>query len=211
MSINAIEVRVLLNVWKLAEELGADKVSKGKLTPTFSKGKKKSYEDALKALVGGAIAETKKGNSIIYRLTDAGLQMLRDGLRSPDFGFDSSVGSGVANAVLKLMRQDGGATAAPAADKIASYEEFKEVALETYKRLRYENNAGPIIPVYQMRRDIGDRVTRSQFNDWMVEMHQSRVLHMHDGGDMTLREPELGDSIWSDVLKTYYCHAELFS
>ncbi|MEI6430250.1 MAG: hypothetical protein WCO45_17985, partial [Pseudanabaena sp. ELA607] len=95
--------------------------------------------------------------------------------------------------------------------KISSYDEFKAVALETYKRLSYESNVSKLVPVYQIRRDIGDRVTRTQFNDWMLEMHRTDVLHLHDGGSLQATDDQNRDSIYSELLKTYYFNAELFN
>ncbi len=212
MSINNTEIRLLLNLWDLGE--GQGMVNKGKVLPSFSGKdkdiKKAEYKNALQILIdGGAIAVSTK-----YSLTDAGLQRLADGLRSPDFSFEGAtlVSSRLANAALRWFQQNSDqVVSVESAPKISSYDEFKVVALETYKRLSYESNVSKLVPIYQIRRDIGDRVTRTQFNDWMLEMHRTDVLHLHDGGSLQATEDQAKDSIYSELLKTYYFNAELFN
>jgi hypothetical protein len=212
MSTNNTEIRLLLNLWDLGEGQGV--VNKGKLLRSASKEKTKAdaYKNTLLSLIdSGAIAVSKEKRTEKYALSDAGLQKLVGGLRSPDFGFEgAAVGSRLANAALRLVLQNQGQFV-ESAPKISSYDEFKAVALETYKRLSYESNVSKLVPIYQIRRDIGDRVTRTQFNDWMLEMHRTDVLHLHDGGSLQATDDQNRDSIYSELLKTYYFNAELFN
>ena len=217
MSINNIEIRLLLGMW---EHLGKDKklLTKREVLPSFGKKDKEikqaEYNGALQALIDGGAIAVSTAKPVKYSLTDVGLQRLADGLRSPDFSFDGAalVSSRLANAALKWFRQNQGqAVSVESAPKIASYDEFKAVALETYKRLNYENNYDKLVPVYAIRRDIGDRVTRTQFNDWMLEMHRTDILRLHSGGSMKADKDQLDDSIYSDLLNTYYFYSEVFS
>ncbi|WP_055075096.1 hypothetical protein [Pseudanabaena sp. 'Roaring Creek'] len=108
MSINNTEIRLLLNLWDLGE--GQSVVNKGKLLRSASKDKDKAtaYKNALLSSIdSGAIAISKEKRTEKYSLTDAGLQNLVEGLRSPDFQFEgASVGSRLANAALKLVLQN---------------------------------------------------------------------------------------------------------
>ena len=64
------------------------------------------------------------------------------------------------------------------------------------------------MPVYLIRRAIDTQVTRTQFNDWMLEMHRSNILHLYGGGFVDATEDQIRDSIYNDVLKTLYFAAE---
>ena len=92
--------------------------------------------------------------------------------------------------------------------KISSYEEFKEVVLEVYERLNYDYNYNSFVPIYVIRRDIGDRVTRSQFKEWMLKIRLERILSLYICDDRTLTQEEIQDSIYDDNLGTQYFFAQ---
>ncbi len=213
--IQRAKTRVLLVLWALA---GIDKaLGKGKILPlTRTKEKSSDYDEVFAALeADGAIALTRqKGGKIkSVTLTQVGYGLLGDWLRSPDFEFEGTqIGAKLGNYLVKWIAHVPSApVVAESAPKISSYDEFKAVALETYERLNYENNYDKLVPVYAIRRDIGDRVTRTQFNDWMLEMHRTDILRLHSGGSMDASKDELTDSIYSDLLNTYYFYAEVFA
>ncbi|PZV25193.1 MAG: hypothetical protein DCF12_16145 [Snowella sp.] len=88
--------------------------------------------------------------------------------------------------------------------KISSYEEFKEVVLEVYERLNYDYNYNSFVPIYVIRRDIGERVTRSQFKEWMLKIRLERILSFYICDNRTLTQEEIQDSIYDDNLGTQY-------
>ncbi|MFN5817666.1 MAG: hypothetical protein ACK47D_16700, partial [Pseudanabaena sp.] len=134
-----------------------------------------------------------------YALSDAGLQKLVGGLRSPDFAFEgASVGSRLANAALKLVGQSQ-VQSVESAPKISTYEEFKAVALETYDQLNRDYNYDNLVPIYRIRRAIGERVTRSQFNDWMLEMQSKEILQFITGRVTDLTPDKEQDSITTEL------------
>ena len=200
MSINNTEIRLLLNLWDLGEGQGV--VNKGKVLPSFSGKdkdiKKAEYKNALQVLIdGGAIAASTK-----YSLTDAGLQRLAIGLRSPDFSFEGAtlVSSRLANAALRWFQHNSGeAVSVESAPKISSYDEFKTVALETYDQLNRDYNFYNLVPIYRIRRAIGERVTRSQFNDWMLEMQSKEILQFITGRVTDLTPDKEQDSITTEL------------
>jgi hypothetical protein len=200
MSINNTEIRLLLNLWDLGEGQGV--VNKGKLLRSASKDKDKatSYKNTLLSLIdGGAIAVSKEKRTEKYSLSDAGLQKLVGGLRSPDFGFEgASVGSRLANAALKLVCLNQGQSV-ESAPKISTYDEFKVVALETYDQLNRDYNFDNLVPIYRIRRAIGERVTRSQFNDWMLELQSKDVLQLITGLVTDLTPDKEKDSITTEL------------
>ncbi|MFN6142312.1 MAG: hypothetical protein ACK48A_08650 [Pseudanabaena sp.] len=200
MSINNTEIRLLLNLWDLGEGQGV--VNKGKLLRSASKDKDKAtvFKNDLQSLIdGGAIAVSKENRTEKYALSDEGLQKLVGGLRSPDFAFEgASVGSRLANAALKLVGQSQ-VQSVESAPKISSYDEFKTVALETYDQLNRDYNFDNLVPIYRIRRAIGERVTRSQFNDWMLEMQSKEILQFITGRVTDLTPDKEQDSITTEL------------
>jgi hypothetical protein len=93
-------------------------------------------------------------------------------------------------------------------NKISSYEEFKEVVLEAYERLNYDYNYNSFVPIYVIRRDIGERVTRSQFKEWMLKIRLERVLSFYIRDNVSATEEEIQDSIYDDNLGTQYFFAQ---
>ncbi|MFM9268298.1 hypothetical protein [Tychonema sp. BBK16] len=188
------KVRVLLNLWNEGE--GKSKVNQGKLTKLIARTNenKKTYEGVLKELEeSGAIAYLREKGRSQVELTAKGKEVLAAGLKSQDslFEFDGSqMGARLGNALLKWMRhEDGGVAVGVEAGKgdvgaIASYEEFMSVALDVYDTLNRDYNLDDLVPIYRMRRAIGERVGRSQFNEWLLEMQANDIFQLI-GGEMT--------------------------
>jgi vacuolar-type H+-ATPase subunit I/STV1 len=92
--------------------------------------------------------------------------------------------------------------------KISSYEEFKEIVLEAYQRLDNEYNYAGVVPIYAIRRDIGDRVSRSQFSEWMFQLRQEKTLYFYVCQDLPTSEDQLRDSIQDSSISTLYFFVE---
>jgi hypothetical protein len=92
--------------------------------------------------------------------------------------------------------------------QIRSYNQFKKTASEVYDRILKKVGGKSIVPVHLIREEIGDRVTRTEFNDWMMELHRSHDLHLIGGGFVDSTQDQIQDSIYNDVLKTLYFAAE---
>ena len=196
------EIRLLLNLWGLGNGQGLVKRSE-LLRPYKGKEKKALYEVSLQDLAErGAIALTMDKKVPKLSLTDAGLQQLATGLLSADFGFEGQlVGSRLANAALRWFRQyQGVAVSVDAiASKISNYDEFKVVASETYDQLNRDYNYDNLVPVYRIRRVIGERVTRSQFNDWMLELQSKEIFQFITGRVTDLTPDKEQDSITTEL------------
>lgn len=196
------EIRLLLNLWGLGNGQGLVKRSE-LLRPYKGKEKKAVYEVSLQDLAErGAIALTMDKKVPKLSLTDAGSQQLAAGLLSADFGFEGQlVGSRLANAALRWFRQyqGVGVSVDAIAPKISTYDEFKVVALETYDQLNRDYNYDNLVPIYRIRRAIGERVTRSQFNEWMLEMQSNEILQLQGGGVEDDAPDKLEDSILTKV------------
>jgi hypothetical protein len=142
-------------------------------------------------------------------LTDAGSQQLANGLLSSDFGFEGQlVGSRLANAALRWFRQyqGVGVSVDAIASKISTYDEFKVVASETYDQLNREFNFDNLVPIYRIRRAIGERVTRSQFNEWLIKMQADNIFLLQESGVEDSARDKLEDSV-STPISGLRCYA----
>ncbi|MBW4451511.1 MAG: hypothetical protein KME55_01870 [Nostoc indistinguendum CM1-VF10] len=205
--------RLLLALWDLGGT--QQEVKKGQLTKRIvSKSQKVAdYQGSFEELQNqGAIAISKKG----YSLTSSkGLEVLGEGLRSSDFKFEGTiVGTWAANALVKWISQID--VAVVSADvpvngvkgAIVSYDEFKSVALEVYDKLNYEYNFNNLVPIYRIRRGIGDRVSRTEFNDWLLETQANDILQLQGGTVEDNAPDKIEDSI-TTVLDGLRCYAKL--
>jgi hypothetical protein len=190
--------RILLTLWEMgAKEL---EIKKGDLTQRLvRKGQSsKDYKEFLDQLQQDqAILIAKNKIAILAK----GVDLLGQNLQNPEFEFDSQIGVKTANALLRWMRQMQSTTAVVhkngkvVESAIDSYKEFKTVALEIYDRLNRDYNMDNLVPIYQIRREIGDRVSRSQFNEWMLEMQTNDILQLIGGEMPSLTPDKAEDSI----------------
>jgi hypothetical protein len=198
--------RLLLALWDLGGV--QQEVKKGQLTKRIvSKSQKVAdYQGIFEELQKqGAIAISKKG----YSLTSPkGLEVLGEGLRSGDFKFETNVGCWLANALVKWISQIDVAvtgadvpvngvkgTLAEFSKGIASYEEFKSVALEVYDKLNQNYNLDDLVPIYRIRREIGDRVSRTEFSEWLLEMQANDIFQLMTGEIQDFNSDKRDDSI----------------
>jgi hypothetical protein len=201
------KTRLLLALWDMGgakEEVKKSELIKRILQTKEKAGDYQVFFDQLEK--EGAIASATKNRSVKLSLTDKGLQMLDAGLKSPDFeSSGKQVRSKDFNTLLKWIRHLDGAVstsngqAKPTAAVIASYEEFQPVALKVYDQLNQDYNLDDLVPIYRIRRAIGDRVTRSQFNEWLLEMQADDILQLLEGSVEDSAPDKLEDSITTKV------------
>jgi len=200
------QTRLLLVLW----DLGGTDVRKGEVMKRVVRTGEKAadYQLVLNALEENkdiSIASTK------ISLTPTGLDLLNQGLMNSDFAFNSQIGAKTANALLKWMRQEkpsgSGAVASKQAMQkekvsepaIASYEDFKPVVLEVYDRLNRDYNYDYLVPIYRIRREIGDRVSRSDFNSWLLKMQSNDILQLQGGSVEDSAPDKIEDSIKTEI------------
>ncbi|MEG5000199.1 hypothetical protein [Microcoleus sp. B4-D4] len=203
------KVRVLLNLWDLGG--GKMQVKKGDLTKRIVRTNETSqrYLGVLGELQStGAIEKSLVNRVTLVELTAKGKEVLAEGLKSRDslFEFDGSqIGTRLGNALLKWIRhQDGAAGVGVEAGKgdagaIASYDNFKTVAIDVYDKLNRDYNLDDLVPIYRMRRAIGERVGRSQFNEWLLEMQAQDILQLIGGSVEDSAPDKIEDSITTKV------------
>ncbi|MCP2727454.1 hypothetical protein [Limnofasciculus baicalensis] len=203
------EVRLLLCLW----DLGGFEVKKGDLNPRLKRKKETAgdYQNAYTSLAEvGAIAISKNKVSL---LKPKGIEVLSEGLRSADFQFNSPIGAKMANTLLKWIREEDtsvmgavvdsgkleksgdGASAPTTNGGITLYDEFKSVALDVYDKLNRDYNLDNLVPIYRIRREIGDRISRSQFNEWLLEMQADDILQLMGGEMPDITSDKREDSI----------------
>lgn len=199
------KTRVLLTLWGLGN--GEAKVKKGDLTKSIVRTGEtsKKYEEILSELQGvGAIALSTEKRVISVEITEGGKQILAEGLTGPGSAFifeGNQVGSRLANALLNWMRSSDvnvGKTPKvthPEALALKSYAEFKQVALDAYDRLNRDYNLDDLVPIYRIRRDIGEQVSRHQFNEWLLEMQAEDFLQLMAGEMPDMTSDKREDSI----------------
>ncbi|MBD1921574.1 hypothetical protein H6F77_10775 [Microcoleus sp. FACHB-831] len=198
------KTRILLALWDMG---GANsQVKKGDLTERIKRTNERAadYQGVFGQLEeAGAIAISKN----LVSLADKGVQTLGEGLKSGEFEFDGTqIGTRTANALLKWLREmgtlDGGVAASAGKGKatggaIASYDEFKPLALEVYDSLNRDYNLDNLVPIYRIRREIGESVSRDKFNEWLLEMQAKDILQLI-GGEM----PDITPDQAEDSIKT---------
>lgn len=199
------KVRVLLNLWDLGG--GKMMVKKGDLTKRIVRTNETSvrYRDVLGELQeAGAIVYSLVNRVTLVELSAKGKEVLADGLKSQDslFEFDGSqIGTRLGNALLKWIRhQDGAAAVGVETGKgdvgaIASYDDFKAVALDVYDSLNRDYNLDDLVPIYRMRRVIGERLGRSEFNEWLLEMQATDIFQLMAGETPDITPDKREDSI----------------
>ncbi|MBO1059364.1 MAG: hypothetical protein ACK4WN_13505 [Aphanizomenon sp.] len=204
------KTRLMLALW----ELGANeqKVAKGKLRKrVVSKGQKiTDYQGILEDLQEqGAITILKKGSAISYTLNSPiGLDVLGAGLRSDEFEFESgkTIGTWVANALLRWFRQVGVVVNKTVVldngvkvEVIGSYEEFKLEILDLFDKLDRSYSHAGLVPIWQIRKEVGNRLQRDQFNTWIMDMQAEQLLYLQSGEARGATEEQKQDSINSEI------------
>ena len=190
------EVRLLLVLC----DLGGAAVRKGDLNGRFS-GKTQEANEACAELIKVGAIESSGGK--LFTLTDTGKALLTSALADDEFEFEAQIGKKMANALLKWLRSNPVTSAEPVAkaagSTIGSYEAFKVVALEIYDQLNRDYNFDNLVPIYRIRRAIGEQVTRSQFSDWLLEMQSNDVFLLQDGTIEDGAPDKLRDSVSTPI------------
>lgn len=195
--------RLLLALWDLGDA-GTSEVSRGNLIDRAkrSREKRSEYDPLLEKLIAHqAIALTKDGKN--YTLLPAGVRQLNTGLQDKDFGFDTNTGAKTVNSILRWLRQAGSVVTVTSNGNgnnghgatIHSYEEFEDWVLATYDSLNRNYNLGDLVPIYRLRRELGDRVDREQFNEWLLEVQAQDKLQLLAGNSAGVTPDQREDAL----------------
>jgi hypothetical protein len=200
------ETRLLLTVWDLG---GIETpVKKSEINKRIQRSKEKAadyqsfYDELHKS---GDISLTAKGQTVNVCLTEKGIQMLEEGLKNPDFLFNTNVGAKTVNALLKWIRQTQVEVAEDKTGKnnlaqsIKSYKEFEQVSLQIYNQLNSDYKFDNLVPIYRIRREIGESVTRENFNEWILEMQAVEIFQLQGGSLPDGDSAKYEDSITTEI------------
>jgi DNA-binding ferritin-like protein len=83
----------------------------------------------------------------------------------------------------------------PQAKPIASYGEFKNEVARIYDKLNTEENLGDMVPIYRIRRELGDRVSRAQFNEWLFDIQADDKIQLTGEAVPTIAQDQREDSV----------------
>ena len=194
------KTRLLLALW----DLGANEqeVKKGLLTKRIvAKGQKMAdYKGILEDLQGqGAVTVSKTGYTL---MSPIGLDVLGVGLRSGEFKFEGTiVGTWAANALLRWIGQINvvAASVVSGGGVIGSYEEFKSEILDLFDKLDKSYSHAGLVPIWQIRKEVENRLQRDQFNAWIMDMQAEQLLYLQSGEARGATEEQKQDSINSEI------------
>lgn len=201
------QTRLLLFLWNLGGVNFAVKQSELNKVLTRTNERNQDYQKIYQQLAEiNAITLEKQGRNQTILLTEIGLEKLREGLTNPEFIFTGQqVGSRVANALLKWIRsanllanlqpENQVKTTQSKVAKIETYQDFETIILDIYNRLNREYLLHDLVPIYQVRRELGDRLSRSQFNDWLFEMQGNDLIQLIGGQMHDISPDKIEDSV----------------
>ncbi len=203
---DSVQTRVLLALWTLGEATRSELKSsvarkREKETSVESEQRIVLYQEAI-AQLEKAEAVAIKNNKIF--LADKGLQQLDRALLDPAFSFEAQIGAKTANALLRWIQQRMVAVPAQTNGKamsqaIASYEEFKAMTLEVFDRLNRDFNFDNLVPIYRIRRELGDRVGRSEFSEWLLKMQADDIMQLQGGSVEDGALDKVEDSVSTEI------------
>ncbi|MDZ4786251.1 MAG: hypothetical protein SGJ02_09265 [bacterium] len=192
--------RLLLALWELEADKKAFK--KGEL-PDRAKRPATVFNQLVE---DGAIKVEKQKSYSLITLEAKGVERLAEELKTADFTFSGvTTGAWIARGLLKWLQQMETVTAIASSNgkaakaAIASYEEFESVALEVYDRLNRDYNLDNLIPIYRIRREIGDRVSRAHFDEWLLELQANDVFQLLEGSVEDSAPDKIEDSITTKI------------
>jgi hypothetical protein len=54
---------------------------------------------------------------------------------------------------------------------------------------------GNLVPIYRIRRELGNRVSRSQFNEWLLEVQANDLVQLMGGEMPNITQDQREDSL----------------
>jgi hypothetical protein len=196
---------LLLSLWDLEGLEQAVPQSKI-LNQVKKKGEKTTdYAEAIASLVEiGAIERSSSSSASKISLTPIGLTLLGESLQDAAWAFDGTiVRAKTANALLRWIRTRGTASTT----QIESYEAFKTTAIATFDKLNRDFNLDNFVPIYRIRRAIGNQVERSNFNSWLLKMQSEDIFQLLEGSIEDSSPDKLEDSVRTPLGKLR-CYAK---
>jgi hypothetical protein len=192
-----LKIRILLALWNLTDTQG--EVRKNELITTVQRGNEKSnFQGVLNQLEReGAIAFITQNRLIKVILTPTGLNLLQSGLQNPEFNFGTKqIPDKEVSALLKWLRYTQQQINQKTDIKIInSYHQFLQQALTVYDQLNQDYNLDDLVPIYKIRREMANSISRTQFNQWLLEMQKEGIFQLQGGSVENSTPDKIEDSI----------------
>lgn len=86
--------------------------------------------------------------------------------------------------------------------QIVDIEEFSKLADTVYDKLNKENNYDNLVPIYQIRRAMGDKVSRGDFNKLMIKVQENDKYQLMEGSVEDSAADKIEDSVstnWAEL------------
>ena len=91
-----------------------------------------------------------------------------------------------------------------AGPKITSQSNFDKEAMKELKFLDKQGKHEKLVPIYELRRRLGDRVSRTEFNNMLLEMHAKGKIELMSGSFPDITPDKVADSVKSRLGSMYY-------
>jgi hypothetical protein len=195
-------VRLLITLWD-GELNKSELIRKAKKKSETSK----DYHIIIDRLSqDGKITITREKTTKVS-LLETGKELLSELLRNSDFQFSAQIGRRSANVLLAIIRSQTLSIAANLNFKetntgikfINSYEAFGGLAIEIYNRLNQEFHLDNLVPIYRIRREIGEKVSRKNFDNWLLEMQSNDIFQLLEGSVEDSAPDKIEDSIMTRI------------
>ena len=89
--------------------------------------------------------------------------------------------------------------------QMTDIKEFSNLANDIHDKLDKEKNYDGLVPIYQIRRAMGDKVSRGDFNNLIVKMHENDEFQLMEGSVEDSAPDKIQDSVSTELagLRTY--------
>jgi hypothetical protein len=68
-----------------------------------------------------------------------------------------------------------------------------------FEKLNKTHNYSGLVPIWHLRRELEERVSREEFNNWMMEMQAEQLFYLQSGEARGATEDQKRNSITDEV------------
>jgi hypothetical protein len=83
----------------------------------------------------------------------------------------------------------------PKTTPIKSYDDFKSEVASVYDRLNKDYNLGDLVPIHRIRRELGNRVSREQFDKWLIDVQSDDHVQLMGGALPNATQADKDDAL----------------
>jgi hypothetical protein len=205
------EIRLLLALF----DLGSQNIPKSKWLNLFKRKSEtiKSFQPLVANLQqeGSITIHTEKSSQQVS-LLPKGQSKLHTGLIDDQLVFPSNVvATKFAKALLHWIKTENSSPKIiENVHQIESYQDFKTKALQVYDRLNQDYKLDDLVPIYRIRRQIGEIADRHQFDEWLLEMQADDTFQLLEGSVEDSAPDKIADSVRTQ-LSGLRCYAKKLS